>query len=120
MYAEMLQEEVDRSKKFTEENFGLMVGDEFPEMVKELASVDGVCGALVATYAMSFLHTKSLLMEFKETAKTPDGSVDWLRVIRGNMATFELPLSLFYWGVQVGRRLQSAEQNAWKGVKEER
>jgi hypothetical protein len=101
MYKEMLKEDVERSKEFTTANFGLMVGDEFPEMAKELMAMDEIGSKLVFRTIVAALAASDIAKDLPEPG---DGSPDWARIISKHMTAFELPLSLFYWGVQIGRR----------------
>jgi hypothetical protein len=47
-YAKMLEEEIAASEKFTKENFGLRLGDGYPEMARELAASKRASMKLVA------------------------------------------------------------------------
>lgn len=109
-YAELLQEEQEASQKFSKENFGLMVGDEFPEMVRELAAVKDLPLKVIMHIAVVMLSDPKKLLS--AVAREDGGEPDWLAVVRGNMPAFELPFSMFYWGVRIGRRLQRQEDEA--------
>lgn len=113
-YATMLKEERERSKKFKEANFGLMTGDGFPEMVVELAGEVGQ--EIFFRIVLASLLGKEAL---KEIASLPEGvAPDWTHLVRKNMNIFELPFSLFYWGVQVGRRMEREEAQSLRILEE--
>lgn len=104
-YATMLEEERGKSKAFRDANFGQMVGDGFPEMAMELA--DAVGQETLLKTMLAPLIGKKLI---DEVTSLPEGvTPDWRRLVRENMTMFELPFGLFYWGVQVGRRLEREE-----------
>ena len=107
-YAAMLEQEMAASNEFTQNNFGLMLGDEFPEMCAELMKIDSLMSQMFMRTALGALSLRGAV---DEVAALPEGEKpNWSLLSRKNIKAFELPLSLFYWGVKVGRRLE-AEQN---------
>lgn len=105
---EMLEAEQAASKKFTNENFGLKVGDGFPDVVREFAA-SKLAPHLVIALVMSALMGKSVV---DDIPKEQDGK--WDDVILKHLAVFEAPLSMLYWGIQIGRKLEREESAALK------
>lgn len=104
MYKEMLEEEMKNSEQFTKENFGLQIGDGYPELVKEVAKSDKlgmrlILGMLMASFAQKELRES--LGACKQGEK-----MNMAPVILGNLPAFDAPLSLLYWGIQIGRRIE--------------
>lgn len=108
-YAERLQEQMRASNEFTKENFGLKVGDGFPELVRELASDTKVSGYLVAHLAMATVSTGGLADKLEKGNDNP-----FTEAILGNLVCFEAPLAMLYWGIQIGRQLEREEVEALK------
>jgi hypothetical protein len=104
-YLKMLEEEIAASDAFTQENFGLAIGDGFPEMVRELLKSDKLVDTLIISFItanMSHHKVAELLQEMKRV----DGKVDYGRLIMRNLKAFETTLAMLYWGVQMGRRME--------------
>lgn len=104
----MVEAEMMASKKFTEENFGLKVGDGFPELVREIAKSDKLTISLFMNVVLGALMGKDMA----EDAKVPEGQKpDFGAVILKHLTIFEGPLSLLYWGIEVGRKMEAAERD---------
>ena len=102
MYATMLEEEINNSKKFTAENFGLKIGDGFPEMVRDVAQSKAVSTKLITSLMLLALHGNDVIRCLPESPS--DGDLG--QVILKTMPAFETSLAMLYWGVQIGRRLE--------------
>jgi len=102
-YVQLLEDEIHSSKQFTQQNFGLKVGDGFPEMVREIVGSKEVSAQLLVNLMMVGLCGKDVADSLKRT----DGRSSELAVAGlENSLGFETPLSMFYWGVQVGRKME--------------
>ena len=102
---QLLEAEIAASKEFTQQNFGLKVGDGFPELVKELCQSKNVPIKLALGALLTALSSGRLADAMAKVSK--DGDTGF--VVLENLTTFELPLSMLYWGIQIGRK-QQAEQ----------
>lgn len=105
---EMLETEIESSERFTQDNFGLKVGDGFPELVREIAMSNKVAMKMVIGMIMTSMTIGKDITE--DFPKEKDGS--WAPVILKHLSIFEQPLSLLYWGIQIGRRLQKEESES--------
>lgn len=108
-YAERLQEQMRASNEFTRKNFGLKVGDGFPELVRELAKDTSASGYLIAHLALTALTTPKIAENIDKSGDNP-----FTHAILENLVCFEAPLAMFYWGVQIGRQLEREEIEALK------
>lgn len=109
-YTELLESEMESSERFTKENFGLQVGDGFPEMVREVLKSDKVAMKLIFGMILQNLSGKGIADSFKDL---PEGTKpDFGQVVLKNVGAFDTPLALLYWGIQVGRKMEreSAKQ----------
>ena len=103
MISQMLDEEMKVSEEFSRRNFGLHVGDEFPEMVREVAKSEKLGASLMIGMLMGSICGKEIAESMKSQG---NGKLDWSRIILDNVSTFEPSLSLLYWGIQIGRKLE--------------
>ena len=102
MYKEMIEAEMKESEEFSKRSFGMKVGDGFPEMVRELVSSEVVAAKLY----IGILAANLLGREAVKALDIDSGKPQFEKAILDNLLTFEQPLSLFYWGVQVGRKME--------------
>jgi hypothetical protein len=107
-YKEMLESEINSSERFTRDNFGLKIGDDFPEIVRELCQSETVSRRLLIGLLMGALLGKGITADLK--------SSDIGNAILNNVDAFETPLALFYWGVQVGRKSEREQSNTLAGI----
>jgi hypothetical protein len=115
-YLNMLEDEMKASEEFTKENFGLQVGDGFPELVRETTKSDKVAMKLILGLMMGSLSGK----EFAESLKPKiDGAKpDWGAAIVKNFTAFDTPFSFLYWGIQIGRKMERESATALKALDE--
>lgn len=106
--AKMLEEEMERSTQFTRDNFGLKVGDTFPDVVRSVAASENIGMKLMINVVMGAMMGKSMT-EDMPTAPGPSGKLDFSPLILKYLNAFELPISLLYWGIQIGRRMEREE-----------
>lgn len=104
---QMLEFEMEQSEKFTKRNFGLKVGDGFPELVREIAESDKVATRLVISLVMGAMMGKGIAESMPK-----DKNESWSPVIMDNLSVFENPLSLLYWGIQIGRKMERDEEKS--------
>lgn len=108
-YAERLQEQMRASNEFTKKNFGLKIGDGFPELVRELAKDTNTSGYLIAHLALTALTTPKIAENIDKSSDNP-----FSQAILENIVCFEAPLAMLYWGIQIGRQLEREEVEALK------
>lgn len=104
-----LEQEVERSNEFTRDNFGLKVGDTFPEVARAVAQSKTLSGRLVIGLVMGALTGKSVMDDVKGEG---EDAPNFGPVILKHLEVFETPLALFYWGIQIGRRMEREEAQA--------
>ena len=115
-YLKMLDEEITASDKFTRENFGLQVGDGFPEMVREVLKSEKLSMRLLLGLLTTGLSGKEIAESMREM---PSGQKpDFGNVILNNLTAFEAPLALLYWGIQIGRKMESESAAALNSLDE--
>lgn len=103
-YLNMLEEEMAASDLFTKENFGLQVGDSFPEMVREVLNSEKVAGKLLIGLLMGSFSGKELAESMRQI---PDGEKPNIgKIILKHVGAFDTPLAMLYWGIQIGRRME--------------
>lgn len=100
---DMLEEEMGKSIKYTEKNFGSMIGDGFPELVTEVSTSSTVAMQLVAGMALTSLTCGALAEPLKNMPRDDRTAIG--RVVRDNAALFQSPLGMLYWGIEIGKRL---------------
>lgn len=105
----MLDEEIEVSDRFTKDNFGLKVGDGFPELVREIAKSDKATTRLIVGLVLGALNSKELSESMGKIESVAGQKLDLSEVILKNFHAFEIPLALFYWGMQVGRKVERQE-----------
>lgn len=111
MYLKMLEEEMRTSDQFTKENFGLQIGDGYPDLVREIVKSDNLTGRLLIGLITSSLSGRELALSMKEGMT--ENRLDISSVILQNIG--DMPLSMLYWGIQIGRKL---EQESAKSLAE--
>ena len=107
----MLEEQMNKSDDFTDHNFGLKLGSDYPELAREILESNRVAGVCLAKWVTSkfeeLSEAKKMLLE------SSTGPAAFVRQMPG---IYEHPLSFFYWGLQVGRELERREQSALAAV----
>jgi hypothetical protein len=111
---EMLKDEIRTSGEFSKRNFGLQMGDDWPDMVKELTHSNIVVAVLSMGMMKSILGIPQFAMHSEAT--DPD---TMQRVMLDNLDMFMTPLQMFYWGIQVGRKLQKEESETLQKMERE-
>ena len=107
----MLDEEIVASGDFTRQNFGLQVGDGYPEIVREVVKSSRVSGHLMVMLLASALCGKDVaesLAQMKDANKS-EHEDRMAKTILDHFEVFNTPLEFFYWGMQVGRKLERQE-----------
>ena len=110
----MLEKEMETSERFTKENFGLQLGDEYPDMVREVAKSEKLGMKLILGLLMGSFSGKGIgesLEKSKEGEK-----MNLAPVIIKNLSAFDISLSLLYWGIQIGRQLEKEQAETLKGL----
>lgn len=109
-YVKMLEEEMTASKEFTQYNFGLKVGDSFPELVREIVTSREIQTALMINLVMTGLCGPDVAKAMKEDMS--HGVSDLTGPIMKNIHVFETPFAMLYWGIQMGRRIERESAEA--------
>ena len=112
----MLEKQMETSEQFTKENFGLQLGDEYPEMVREVVKRDKLGMKLILGLLMGSFLGKGI-GESLEKAKEGE-KMNLAPVIIKNLPAFDTPLSMLYWGIQIGRQLERQQAEALKGLEQ--
>ena len=103
---ELLKEEIKESNNYSKSNFGASVGEDFPEIVKEVVQEEEVNMHLMMGVLFAAMGGK----ELGESVKDAKGDKDVMtKAILKNLPTFQEPLSFLYWGIKVGRKLERQE-----------
>ena len=110
-YKELLESEMQASEEFTHRNFGLKIGDEFPDMVRELVSSDKISVRLLLSLLMGAMMGNKVGESLKDGDRASAG-----RAVLNNLTIFETPLALFYWGVQVGRKMERESASVLQNI----
>lgn len=103
-FSQLMKEEVKASNKFAQDNPGLRIGDDFPEILADVLHSDSCAGHIIhaATKALASggVGIQHSLMQFTGEPGTLKN------VVTSNMETMEPILALLYWGIQIGRKDQ--------------
>jgi hypothetical protein len=105
----MLDEEIVASGEFTKRNFGLQVGDGYPEIVREIVKSNRVTGHLMVMLLGAALGGRGVSEDLSRLRAQGGENLDMSRTILDNIEVFTAPLEFFYWGMQVGRKLERQE-----------
>lgn len=111
---DMLKEEIHKSSEFQRNNFGLQMGDGYPDMVRELTHSSSVQALLI----IGLQYAVSGAPRFLLTEHSGDPDVLQQQLL-DNLPAFSGPLQMFYWGMQIGRRLQQEEDAVMKKMTEQ-
>jgi hypothetical protein len=115
-YLKLLEEQIDASDKFTRENFGLQVGDDFPEMVREVVKCEKLSMRLLLSMVTTSLSGKGIAQSL---ADMPGGKMpDFGEVVLKNHTVFETQLAMLYWGIQIGRKMEHESAAALNSLDE--
>jgi hypothetical protein len=101
-YLKMLEDEMKASDQFTRENFGLQVGDGYPELVREIVKSDTISARLLLGLVLSGMCGKEVVKSMKEVGDKRDLG----NAIVKNLPAFDTPLAFLYWGIQIGRKME--------------
>ncbi len=114
-YLQFLESEMDASDHFTKENFGLQVGDGFPELVREVVKSEKLAARLMIGLVLASMSGSKLAESMK--AEVPYGQkLDMSKVILENISAFDTSLAMLYWGIQIGRKMERESVEALKGM----
>lgn len=116
--ASLLESEIQASDEFSKMNFGMKVGDGFPELVREVCGTEKVPMRLFLNLALGALLGKSVCEEVAALTKDDNGRLDLGSVIVRNLSIFETPLALLWWGIQIGRKMEREEAEALRKLEE--
>lgn len=105
--SQMLKDEIKASMQFEQSNKGLRVGSDFDEVTKDILHSDTVCSILVAGATLAFQQGPGPLVKSMLSSNGQPGCGE--DIILNNKPIFVSPLQMFYWGMQVGRKLQKEE-----------
>ena len=115
----MLESEIKTSGNFTKENFGMKIGDDFPEIVCEIIKSPHVTARLLVMLLAIGIGGKDAAMALSESARET-GEENKEKVIQkailSNFDAFDTPFEFFYWGIQIGRKLERQQTEALKSI----
>ena len=110
--AELLAQEMETSKQFANENFGTKIGSDYGPIVLECIDNERVRVAIL----MSFIKNS---FSAKGVAEAVPANADQLpNFIRRTPAIYQTPAEFFYWGIQVGRKLEREQAAALSQIAE--
>lgn len=112
---ELLKEQIKMSNEFSQKNFGLLMGDGFPEMVKEMFHSTTACSVLLGGLVKTVLFFNPRKMAERPT-DSPESQEAFMM---DNIDVFRSQLDMFYWGIQIGRRLEREEAAAMKSIEDQ-
>jgi len=99
---DLLENEMKASHEFSKSNFGAQVGAAYPELVKEVSSSDPVCATLMVELCIAGITGKQVA----DSLKKHNDSKDLQKAILENLPSFNGQLSMLYWGINIGRKLE--------------
>jgi hypothetical protein len=108
-YTKMLEAEMQASQKFTAANFGLQMGDGYPELVREMLKSDTVTSRLLVTVIINSMVTKPFVQAVKARGVGRPLDNELAQLMMQHMDLFGPLLEMFYWGIQVGRKAQEEQ-----------
>ena len=108
---EILEEVIKESDAYPKKNFGQMVGEGFSDFAKEATSSESLCMHLMLGLLFAGMMGKDVT---ESLAKMKDKSQAMSPVILENMTVFSTPLSMLYWGIEIGKRLEKENQEVNK------
>jgi hypothetical protein len=115
----MLDEEIVASGEFTKRNFGLQVGDGYPEIVREIIKSNRVTGHLMVMLLGAALGGRGVSEDLAKLRAQGGENLDMSRTILDNIEVFTTPLEFFYWGIQIGRKLERQESALLRGLEQD-
>jgi hypothetical protein len=114
----MLEEQIKASNQFTQDNFGLLTGDGYPEIVRELMKSSTVSGLLMLMLVAVGLSGRTIATEMAAHRGTSQKEKEeaFAKIILGNLQAFNIPFEFFYWGLQIGRKLEHEESETLRSI----
>jgi len=109
---DMLKEEIKKSADFQKRNFGLRMGDGYPEMVKELCR----SSTAVAHLCVGFVKTLAAAPSCGSGMPQATDADAMQEAMLERLPVFESQFDMMYWGIQIGRRMQREEDAALAGI----
>lgn len=104
---EMLKTQMEKSRNFPQENFGLKVGKEWPDFVREILASKEVKQELTLGFLMSMLMGSSMQ---KKMEGVPKDDPSFMEKIAEDSIVYENPLKFLFWGIQIGKQLAEVQQ----------
>lgn len=114
----MLEKQMETSKEFTATNFGLAIGDDFPEMVKEVIKSEKVTATLLCDLLIVGLTSPTIGKSLQPSPLNPESYPPLEGVILKHLETFKPSLQFLYWGIQIGRQLERQQAETLKGLEQ--
>lgn len=109
---DMLDAEMETSKEFTRNNYGLAVGDGYRNMVEDIVQNKQLQAKVLVNMMMIGLTGK----EVAESLKEDVGEHSLKNAIIKNHETFKGTFEMLYWGIQIGRKLEREEKSVLDGI----
>jgi hypothetical protein len=101
-----LEEQMKQSAEFTRHNFGLQLGSDYPEIVREVLKSEKVCAEIAKNWFVGALQSGEILKGFR------GGPAGMMSDISGEPRVYSEAMNFLYWGIQVGRALERESAEA--------
>lgn len=112
---QLLTEQIEASRVFTKRNFGLEVGSDYPEIVRECVAEDSVAMILFIDTLKIMMASKDEIQEALESKGVEKGPSC---LVSQHSIFYGIGMKFFYWGMQVGRELEKAQNSTLSSMKE--
>ena len=114
----LLKEEILTSMRYNLEHGGdAPIADDFMPMMEEILRSDTVASMMLTHRDMLLLAQNNIVVSAVKLVAGGDTKGKLGKIIAENRTAFLVPLAMFYWGMKIGRMLQSKD-NATNLAKE--
>lgn len=107
--AKKLIVEINRSSDFTRHNFGMPVGDDFPELCRELLKDDRLAKRIAELWLVDRVMVMGSQLEEMATLG-PLGSIRKYPNLAKSFFEF------LYWGIRIGRQMEREEKQVLDSI----
>lgn len=104
---ELLKGQIESSRNFPQQNFGLKVGKDWPEFVKDMLAGKETKQELVIAFMMSTLQAQTV---FKRSENAPADDPTFMDKLAEEPGVYETPLKFLYWGIQIGKQMAEVQR----------
>lgn len=103
-----LKEEMAKSEAFTRENWGLALGEDFPEIAKDLLADSKLAEKLAGTWLVDRLRGSSVLDKLTDLGPVES--------VRKHPEILKPYFEFLYWGIQIGRKMEREQAEALASI----